>query len=207
MSERPVQETYPPHGASPHPGEATAIADLPMYEALPPSRLIWTLASIVLLLVCLAIFIWTGIRGMDFGVDWDEKFQLTPVKRTIETSTLLPGQYIYPSFGFWLNLGLASPDILRAISEVKDIPPEPERRRDRLAATPSLGRVKPKIPALDQPSYPLRVRATYVVITALAVLWCTSPFCLGGTANAGGGCGSPPWNILGDWLPFALGCP
>ena len=68
-----------PEAFGPDPRVAAAIADLPAHQAHPPSRLVWTLASIVLLLVCLAIFIWTGISGLDFGLHWDEAdFQIGP---------------------------------------------------------------------------------------------------------------------------------
>ena len=129
----------------------------------------WSLASIVLLLVSLAIFIWTGIRGVDYGVHWDEAgWQIEPVKTMVKTGILLPPRYIYPSFNCWLNLGAAIPDILQAIQEAKTISPGPEHTR-------GMGKrqhVKAKtLAALDQPAYLLRARAIYVVITALAVLW------------------------------------
>ena len=82
----------------------------------------------VRLLVCLAIFIWTGIRGADFGLHWDEAaLQIGPVKKMVETETLLPKNYTYPSFDYWLNLGLAAPEFLKAARDSKDISPLPEQ--------------------------------------------------------------------------------
>ncbi len=100
MSERLEQEIDPrPQAFGRDSGVAAAtIANSSKHQARPPSRLVWTLASILLLLVCLAIFIWTGIRGVDFGQHWDEtKYQIGPVKTMVETGTLLPRLYQYPS--------------------------------------------------------------------------------------------------------------
>ena len=131
MSERREQEIDPGSEAlGPVPGVAATIADLPAHQAHPPSRMAWSLASIVLLLVSLAIFIWTGIRGVDYGVHWDEAgWQIEPVKTMVKTGILLPPRYIYPSFNCWLNLGAAIPDILQAIREAKTISPGPEQTR------------------------------------------------------------------------------
>ena len=41
------------------------------------------------------------------------------MKTMVETGTLLPRNYNYPSFDYWLNLGVAAPDILKAIREVE----------------------------------------------------------------------------------------
>ena len=141
---------------------AAAIADMPARQAQPRSRLVWTLASIVLFLICLTIFIWTGIRGLDFGLHWDERpSQIAPVKTMVQTEILLPQLYEYPSFDFWLNLAVAAPDALRAI---RDVWPLPRGQRQT--------EVKARIlTALDQPAYLLRARATYLLITALTILW------------------------------------
>src|SRR4051794_16928522 len=119
MSERRVQEIDAgPEALRPVPGVATAIADLPAHQA--PSRLVWPLASIVLLLGSLSIFLWTGIRGVDYGRHWDEVgYQIEPVKTMVKTGIFLPQLYIYPSFDYWLNLGVATPEIVRAIREAK----------------------------------------------------------------------------------------
>jgi hypothetical protein len=172
MSERLEQEIDPrPQAFGRDSGVAAAtIANSSKHQARPPSRLVWTLASILLLLVCLAIFIWTGIRGVDFGQHWDEtKYQIGPVKTMVETGTLLPRLYQYPSFDYLLNFGVAAPDILHAIREVKAIPPEPGSRKGRREFGEQ---VQAKtLAALDRPAYLLRARSMYVVITALAVLW------------------------------------
>jgi 4-amino-4-deoxy-L-arabinose transferase-like glycosyltransferase len=166
MNESSMGEPREPELVQAH--DFDAIADLPAHQSHPRSKRAWAaLASIVLLLVCLAIFVWTGIRAADFGVNWDEMpFQITPVKTMIETATFLPKQYNYPSFDYWLNLALVAPDFLKATRESKGIPPAIEERPGALKP------VQVKIlAALDQPAYLLRVRAAYVVVSALAVLW------------------------------------
>jgi Dolichyl-phosphate-mannose-protein mannosyltransferase len=167
MSGRLELEIDPrPEAFGPDPSVAVAIADRPANHAHFPSRLVVTLASIVLLLTCLAIFIWTGMRGLDFGRHWDDWFEIKHVKTMVATGILLPQNYIYPSVDYWLNLAAAAPDTLRVLPEALAILRAPGHRREMLQP------VRAKIVvALDQPAYLLRARGTYLLITALAVLW------------------------------------
>jgi len=148
-------------------GVAVSIADLRATQVHSSSRLVATVASIVFLVICLAMFIWIGIRGMDFGQHWDEGlYQIKPVKTMVATGILLPQTYTYPSFDFWLSLAVAVPDFLKAYREAHAIFPGLEQSR-KMAQ-----QVRAKtLEALDQPAYLFRARTTYLVITALALLW------------------------------------
>jgi 4-amino-4-deoxy-L-arabinose transferase-like glycosyltransferase len=151
----------------PDPAVAVSIADLPANQLHSSSSLVAAVASVVLLLIVFGFFIWTGIRGMDFGRHWDEGiYQIKPVKTMVATGILLPQTYTYPSFDFWLNLAVAVPDFLKAVREANAAVPAPEESR-RMAQ-----QVRAKtLEALDTPAYVFRGRTTYLVITALTLVW------------------------------------
>src|SRR5262249_38477143 len=127
-------------------------------------------SSAILLAGILDLFLWTGYRGIDFGFHWDEGFtHIDPVKQMVETSTLLPGLYLYPSFDYWINLAVLTPDAMRAVREVRD-----DLARSKKSVRPAefVARVKSRIlTALDQPGYLLRARTTYLLITSLSLIW------------------------------------
>ena len=107
-------------------------------------------ASILLPLVLL---IGTGLRGLDFGLHWDERpWQIGPVKQMVRSGTLLPGYYTYPSFDYWLNLLVLAPDAVAS-------PTAGENLRKHLLRT------------LDSPAYLLRLRAVYLMIASLSLVW------------------------------------
>jgi hypothetical protein len=64
-------------------------------------------------LVPLAIFVGTGLRGLDFGQPWDERhFQIDPMTTVIRTGRPLPGYYGYPSFDYWISAAAVIPDAI-----------------------------------------------------------------------------------------------
>jgi hypothetical protein len=76
-------------------------------------------------LVPLAVFIWTGNRGIDFGRHWDEPLILNDIQTSLRTRLLLPtgtcnypqpglsgGNYEYPSALYWIGMGMTVPHIL-----------------------------------------------------------------------------------------------
>jgi 4-amino-4-deoxy-L-arabinose transferase-like glycosyltransferase len=107
-------------------------------------------ASVLLPLVLL---IGTGLRGLDFGLHWDERpWQIGPVKQMVRSGTLLPEYYNYPSFDYWLNLLVLAPDA--AASQI---------------AGEKLG--QSLLQRLDSPGYLLRLRAVYLLVTSLSLVW------------------------------------
>ena len=68
------------------------------------------------------------------------------------SGTLLPGYYTYPSFDYWLNLLVLAPDAVAS-------PAAEENLREHL------------LRALDSPAYLLRLRAVYLLITSLSLVW------------------------------------
>jgi 4-amino-4-deoxy-L-arabinose transferase-like glycosyltransferase len=103
-------------------------------------------------LLPLLILIGTGMRGLDFGTHWDEKYyQIRPVKTMVTTGVLLPQYYGYPSLDYWVNTAALIPEIL-ALRGKED---KPQYLLD----------------ALDGYPYLMRLRAVYLIITSLSVLW------------------------------------
>jgi len=101
----------------------------------------------------MVILVGTGMRGIDYGLHWDERpWQIGPVKHMVERRTLLPGYYNYPSFDYLLNLLVLSPDTVTAR-------PPGESLRQHL------------LHVLDSHAYVLRLRAIYLLITSLSIVW------------------------------------
>ncbi|MDQ3753861.1 MAG: hypothetical protein M3371_03925, partial [Acidobacteriota bacterium] len=95
----------------------------------------------------------TGLRGLDFGTHWDEKFyQIGPVRTMLTTGILLPQYYGYPSLNYWINTAGLMPDVVAT-------PPDGEGRRQHV------------FKALESHAYLMRLRAIFLVITSLSVLW------------------------------------
>jgi 4-amino-4-deoxy-L-arabinose transferase-like glycosyltransferase len=117
---------------------------------------VWSRAGLLRhasVLLPLVLLIGTGLRGLDFGLHWDERpWQIGPVKQMVRSGTLLPGYYTYPSFDYWLNLLVLAPDAAAS-------PAAEENLREHL------------LRALDSPAYLLRLRAVYLLITSLSLVW------------------------------------
>jgi len=104
-------------------------------------------------LLPLIVLVGTGLRGLDFGLHWDERpWQIGPVKHMVQAHTFLPGYYNYPSFDYWLNLLVLAPDA--AGSRIAG-----DNLREHLLYT------------LDSHAYLLRLRAAYLLITSLTLVW------------------------------------
>ena len=115
-----------------------------------PSALTLRCAPILLPLL---ILIGTGLWGLDFGLHWDERpWQIGPVKTMVQSHTLLPGYYDYPSFDYWLNLLVLAPDVV----------------------TPRVGGeslIQHLLRTLDSHAYLMRLRVVYLVLASLTLVW------------------------------------
>ena len=104
-------------------------------------------------LLPLLILIVTGVRGLDFGLHWDERpWQIGPVKQMVERVSPLPGYYDYPSFDYWLNLLVLLPDAFSPRMTGESL-------REHL------------LQVLNSHEFLLRLRMVYVLITSLSVVW------------------------------------
>lgn len=114
---------------------------------------------LLLVFVPLAVFVGTGMRGLDFGFHWDEGYHVATLTRAIERGTLLPGEFRYPSVSHWLCVAGLAPELLR---ETGSEPP----LRQRL------------LEALQGQEYLLRIRSIFLGVSSLALIpvfalvWC-----------------------------------
>jgi hypothetical protein len=104
-----------------------------------------------------ALFVVTGLRGIDLGFHWDEvDWHIKPVRTMVQTGILLPKSYIYPSLDKWLVMIPAAVEGVRAaISSGGD---------------PAIVQAA-MLREFDAGDYLLRVRAVFLVVGALAIFW------------------------------------
>jgi 4-amino-4-deoxy-L-arabinose transferase-like glycosyltransferase len=102
--------------------------------------------AVLPVLLPLLLLIGSGLQGLDFGTHWDEKYyQIRPVKTMVSTGILLPRYYGYPSFNYWVGLAALTPEFLASGGDLLD--------------------------TLDGHRYLLRLRAVFLIVTSLSVLW------------------------------------
>jgi hypothetical protein len=107
--------------------------------------------------------VYIGVQGVDFGYHWDENnHTLGVVKEFVRRGSLLGGQYVYPSVTAYLSLMVLLPYAFSFL----------------LANVPAFGFSWAKLQRFlifevlrDNPSYPLNVRQTFLIITALGIVW------------------------------------
>jgi hypothetical protein len=104
-----------------------------------------------------ALFVFTGMRGVDFGAQGGEVAeQLEPLREMIASGLLLPRAATGPAVTRWLELVPSIPAGIRAVSK---------RPPDALAAHQAM------LDAVDAPWFVLVVRRMFVVVSALAIAW------------------------------------
>jgi hypothetical protein len=125
----------------------------------------WSRRWVLLALVPLAIFVTTGLRGLDFGFHWDESYHFSTLRDALERGTLLPSGFRYPSISHWLCVAGLAPELLQHADTEVSV-------SQRL------------IEALDSHDYLLRVRAIFLWVSSLSLLpvfalvwiWRRNPF-------------------------------
>ncbi len=103
------------------------------------------------------LFVFTGMRGVDFGSQWDEvEWHLQPTREMVSSGVLLPRAYIYPSLSKWLVLLPAVPAGIVAAFAARGEP---------RAVQASMRSV------VDAADYLLSARRVFIVTSSLAILW------------------------------------
>lgn len=116
---------------------------------IPHPRRRWASPVLVPLLILLG----TGFYALDFGPHWDEdNAWLKPLQRSFEIGAPLPGKYNYPTFGYWLTLLAAVPEVIWAKLQGVDV-------SEHVIAT-----------IYEQP-FRLRMRAIFLLVSSLGVVW------------------------------------
>src|SRR3954469_4073682 len=107
-------------------------------------------------LVLVALFIVTGLRGIDFGYHWDERdWQLLAARNMVANGVLLSRPYTYPGFSKPLVMVPALRDALPLVWKGGTL-------REIQAAM---------LVSFDAPGYLLRARSVFVVVSSLGILW------------------------------------
>jgi hypothetical protein len=127
-------------------------------QALPARPRVRPFALALPVLPLLALFVITGIRGVDFGRQGPEMGggDTEPVREMIASGLLLPRASNGPAVESWLVLLPTIPAAIPALAK---------RRPDGRAAQQAM------LEAIDDPGFPLRVRRVFVMVSALALLW------------------------------------
>ena len=109
------------------------------------------------IILLLLLFNVTGLRGVDYGYHWDEAgWHTGPARTMIQTGVLLPKSYIYPSLDKWLVILPAVPAAIQSVLEV---------------GVRTLPIQTAMLAVMDAPDYLLRVRAVFIVVSSLGILW------------------------------------
>ncbi|HVB38439.1 MAG TPA: phospholipid carrier-dependent glycosyltransferase, partial [Vicinamibacterales bacterium] len=99
----------------------------------------------------------TGLAGLDFGTHWDEQAAISGVRASIEQGgTLLPFSYNWPSMTYWLAMAAMVPDV-PAVPASMGTPVHTFKERE--------------LAVLGTTRYRLRLRALFLSVSALAVVW------------------------------------
>ena len=118
---------------------------------------LWWLLRAALVLPLFALFIYTGLRGVDFGYHWDEvDWHLEPGRLMVKSGIFLPRKYIYPSFDKWLVIWPAFPAAIRAAIE---------NEGQALAIQAAM------VADMADARYLLRARAMFIIVSSLGILW------------------------------------
>src|SRR5262245_1180270 len=137
-------------------------------ETRPPDRrrIAHTLFVVIPVLLPILVLIGSGLRGLDFGIHFDEiPWQIGPVKTMLRTKILLPQYYTYPSLDYWVTGAALIPEIFAAW-------PDETGSLLHFSTGQRITRIKNRIlEGAESHAYLLRVRTVFLVITSLSVLW------------------------------------
>jgi len=106
--------------------------------------------------VPLAVFLSTGLQGIDFGFHWDEEKILVLVRQTLQSGLFLPRWYRYPSFSYWLSLTALLPHVRAAVQQVG---------WDGHALLAHL------LLVVETPAFFLQMRKVFLLVSSLTAVW------------------------------------
>jgi tetratricopeptide (TPR) repeat protein len=124
-----------------------------------------SLLSISALAAVLAVAVWTGYRGIDFGHHWDEHWTLDCVRGSISSGLLIPRRYEYPSVTRDLALLCAGPAVFRTRYDSQTSAAAPEQIKALHQANATLAK------QVDQIGFTLRTRTVFLVISLASCVW------------------------------------
>ena len=117
---------------------------------------VWSLRALPMVAV-FVVFVVSGMRGVNFGVHWDEvEAQMKPVRDMISTGILVPSASGYPSLSKFATLQATLPAGIKTWVKTKGNPHAVQAAM---------------LAKFDEPGFILTVRRLYVVISAFTIVW------------------------------------
>ena len=124
---------------------------------------------LIVLVLLIAAFLWTGSIGLDFGLHWDEALAFEEVTRPLETGVFLPRSYNYASMLFDIGtVALLPTTIPFLIKTGKEATPLYSQKYSEIV---SESKVAPLVNYAKSKAFHLRFRWILVVISSLTGLW------------------------------------
>lgn len=111
-------------------------------------------------LALFALFLTTGLRGLDLGKHWDEDIQRRAVMRSVESGTVLPAFYKYPSVSYALSCLAVVPAVVE----------HTELSEGRVPGALELD-APAVVTHVESRAYLLRARTLFLLASALSVIW------------------------------------
>ena len=133
--------------------------------------LIRPIPAACVLLAFVGVFVVNGFLGLNFGPHWDEWYHVKGMGSCVQRLSLLPDAVSYGGFYFSFGFPVVIADQWRNIlGMLKDLATQPPRLD--VAAYPSVIAFKAGAAALlGTGAYVIRVRAIFMGISALSILW------------------------------------
>lgn len=124
----------------------------------------------VLFLLIVALF--TGVWGVDFGTHWDESGIINSVTHSIETGTLLPRHYNYPSLCYNLVLLGFLPKAIPVSLDINIIKKLINNKLSGVSYKTQLSKIQEKlIIILKSYQFKLYTRSIFILVSYLSLFW------------------------------------
>ena len=117
----------------------------------------------------LTVFLWTGVKGVNFGTHWDEWLAFEEIARPVETGVFLPHSYNYPSMVFDVGtialLPVSGPFLVRCARESRPAYFQP------YAEIVPKSKAEPLLKVIKSESFKCQLRTIFLVLTSLTGIW------------------------------------
>lgn len=120
----------------------------------------------------LAVFVLTGWKGRDFGLHWDERFNVDQMIRPLTNGVFLPRNYTYPGMIFDIGTMALLPETMPFfIRRAKEVPPSyPSYTSEYREIVPN-EKVAPLVAFASGKAFLLRLRGIFLLLTSLSGVW------------------------------------
>jgi hypothetical protein len=127
------------------------------------------LTPVVVLTLLLAVFLGTGILGLDFGRHWDEPFEQELIGRPFQTGAFLPGSYNYGSVVFDIGSLLLAPETIPFLRKsAKEAKPYYDEPYEKMVPPEKSAKM---VEFVYSKAFLMRLRTVFLFLTALTGAW------------------------------------